>query len=326
MKVRSGETPGSRVVKPPCVAERWGAKRGGATGRSAASSEGCGVVIVHRLRAAKEEPSPSVQGEGHGTHPRTWSGCGRTSRRNRAWNGQKVVLGTGETLSAPSLRGAGVRRPISGSTAKWSAAERESKGAVVVTMGGTTQPARSEGPLIHRCTRRKGGTLMSADRTARSVSHAEGVDKVRALQRVLYRSATQDPTRRFHALHDSVSIADIDAGGVEGQRVFLEQLATELRAGNYRPPPLRRPRSSSSPSSRPTLGLRDRNVSLLWLRSAFVVVPGTPRGPGGARRAHLRREPGVGVCRHHRRLHRSSWHAVLKPDATAPPRAGPVAA
>ena len=43
---------------------------------------------------------------------------------------------------------------------------------------------------------------MSAELSAKSVSHAEGVDKVRALQRVLYRSAKQDPTRRFHALYD----------------------------------------------------------------------------------------------------------------------------
>ena len=43
-------------------------------------------------------------------------------------------------------------------------------------------------------------TLMSADVSARSVSHASGVDRVRALQRVLYRCAKQDQDRRFHAL------------------------------------------------------------------------------------------------------------------------------
>ena len=96
---------------------------------------------------------------------------------------------------------------------------------------------------------------MSAERSARSVSHAEGVDKVRALQRVLYRSAKHDPTRRFHALYDKVARSDIlweawvdvatnggapgvdgvsiDAigdGGVEGVRAFLDGLAVELRA------------------------------------------------------------------------------------------------
>jgi hypothetical protein len=36
-------------------------------------------------------------------------------------------------------------------------AERESERAVVVLIGGTTQPARSEGPALHRCTRRMRG-------------------------------------------------------------------------------------------------------------------------------------------------------------------------
>src|SRR5271170_4466238 len=106
---------------------------------------------------------------------------------------------------------------------------------------------------------------MSAERSARSVSRAGGVDKVRALQRVLYRSAKQDRERRFHALYDklarsdvmwrawsdvaanrgapgvdAVSIAAIEAGGVEAVRVFLEGLAAELREGRYRPQPLRR--------------------------------------------------------------------------------------
>ena len=91
---------------------------------------------------------------------------------------------------------------------------------------------------------------MSADVSARSVSHAEGLDPVRALQRVLYRSAKQDRTRRFHALYDKVArsdvmwgawvdvatnqgapgvdgvtIADIADGGVESVRAFLDELA-----------------------------------------------------------------------------------------------------
>jgi len=50
---------------------------------------------------------------------------------------------------------------------------------------------------------------MSADKSARSVSHAEGVDRVRALQRVLYRSAKQDPKRRFHALYGKLARSDV---------------------------------------------------------------------------------------------------------------------
>jgi RNA-directed DNA polymerase len=103
--------------------------------------------------------------------------------------------------------------------------------------------------------------LMSAE-SARSVSRAKGVDRVRALQRVLYRCAKQDRDRRFHALHDKVARSDVlwkawgevranrGAAGVDGVSIddivrsgvgdFLDELAKKLRAGTYRPRPLRR--------------------------------------------------------------------------------------
>src|ERR1700694_4068039 len=119
---------------------------------------------------------------------------------------------------------------------------------------GLDQPATPEG--------RQGG---SAGLSARSISRAEGVDAFQALQRVLYRSAKQDPERRFHALYDKltrrdvmwrawvdvatnqgapgvdgVTIASIEDGGVEAVRAFLDQLAAELEAETYRPKALRR--------------------------------------------------------------------------------------
>ena len=102
---------------------------------------------------------------------------------------------------------------------------------------------------------------MSAE-SARSVSRAKGVDRVRALQRVLYRCAKQDRDRRFHALYDKVARSDVlwkawgevranrGAAGVDGVTIddvigsgvgdFLDELAKKLRAGTYRPRPLRR--------------------------------------------------------------------------------------
>lgn len=64
----------------------------------------------------------------------------------------EVVLGTGETLLGPALRGREQRLSITGQPGKGQAAERESEGVVVVTTAGTTQPGPSEGPLLHRCT------------------------------------------------------------------------------------------------------------------------------------------------------------------------------
>ena len=98
--------------------------------------------------------------------------------------------------------------------------------------------------------------------SARSVSHTTGVDRVRALQRVLYRCAKQDRDRRFHALYDKVARSDVlwkawgevranrGAPGVDGIAIgdvvasgvdeFLDELAARLRTGTYRPRPLRR--------------------------------------------------------------------------------------
>jgi retron-type reverse transcriptase len=111
----------------------------------------------------------------------------------------------------------------------------------------------------------KGPERASAPLRARAISEAEGVDAFQALQRVLYRSAKQDPQRRFHALYDKltrrdvmwrawvnvatnrgapgvdgVTIASIKDGGSEAVRAFLDELAAEIEAETYRPKPLRR--------------------------------------------------------------------------------------
>jgi RNA-directed DNA polymerase len=91
-------------------------------------------------------------------------------------------------------------------------------------------------------------------------------DKVRALQRKLYRAAKRSRGRRFHALHDKVHRRDVlerafevvarnkRAAGSDGQTIeeirragvvgFLAALEAELREGTYRPLPVRRVRDS----------------------------------------------------------------------------------
>ena len=103
---------------------------------------------------------------------------------------------------------------------------------------------------------------MSARMRARSTAGADGLDASRALQRVLYRSAKQQPHRRFHALVDKVARGDIlwwawdevranrGAPGADGVTIaqveasgvaaFLQDLAAALRTRAYRPAPLRR--------------------------------------------------------------------------------------
>ena len=110
-----------------------------------------------------------------------------------------------------------------------------------------------------------GSPAESAGSSARAIRRADGLTALQALQRVLYRCAKQDPTCRFHALYDKltrsdvmwqawcdvaanrgapgvdgITIESIVAGGVDGVRVFLGELADRIRSGGYRPAPLRR--------------------------------------------------------------------------------------
>ena len=122
-------------------------------------------------------------------------------------------------------------------------------------------------------------------------------DSVRALQRKLYGKAKSEPHYRFYLLYDKlfradllghawavvranggaagvdgVTIAAVEAGGVEG---FLGRLAEELRTHTYRPDPVRRvfiPKRSRGkrPLGIPTV--RDRVVqtaALLVLEPIF---------------------------------------------------------
>src|SRR5881227_2870904 len=111
-------------------------------------------------------------------------------------------------------------------------------------------------------------------------------DKVRELQRTLYRAAKADPGRRFHALYDKVYRRDVlerawelvrankGAAGIDRQTIadveqygvakLLDELAADLKDGSYRPWPARRvfiPKPGSSerrPLSIPRV--RDRIV------------------------------------------------------------------
>src|ERR1041385_4367753 len=88
------------------------------------------------------------------------------------------------------------------------------------------------------------------------------VDKVRELQRKLWVCAKRSKTRRFHALYDRIYRSDVlweawrrvrsngGAAGVDqatlrsieeqGVGQFLEAIQADLKAGDYRPSPVRR--------------------------------------------------------------------------------------
>ena len=112
-------------------------------------------------------------------------------------------------------------------------------------------------------------------------------DKVRELQRTLYRAAKADPGRRFHALYDKVHRRDVlerawrlvrankGAAGIDRQTIadveeygvakLLDELAADLKDGSYRPLPARRvfiPKPGRPDEQRPLSipSVRDRVV------------------------------------------------------------------
>jgi RNA-directed DNA polymerase len=113
------------------------------------------------------------------------------------------------------------------------------------------------------------------------------VDKVRELQRKLWMCAKQSKTRRFHALYDRIYRSDVlweawrrvrsngGAAGVDqatlrsieeqGVAQFLEGIQADLRAGEYRPSPVRRQYIPKADGKQRPLGIptvRDRVVQM----------------------------------------------------------------
>jgi group II intron reverse transcriptase/maturase len=120
-------------------------------------------------------------------------------------------------------------------------------------------------------------------------------DKVRELQRSLYRAAKKDSKRRFHALYDRIARSDvlreawervkqnhgasgidgetlsmIEAGGVEG---FLSEVRDELEEKRYRPRPVRRVYIPKSDGKRRPLGIPTVKDRVVQMAAKLVLEP-----------------------------------------------------
>jgi len=194
---------------------------------------------------------------------------------------QGEALNTRDPSAQPPSRQRATYKP----KAKSSAVQRESEGIVVASMAAKKNAAGAKGPCGSdgaEAATREG--MVGSSRP----NHPEGrkpIDKVRRLQRRLWKAAKQHPTRRFHALYDricrrdvlqeawrrvkrnkgvagvdAVTLAAIEADGVER---FLGSIEQELRGGRYRPKAVLRRYIPKADGNKRPLGIptvRDRVV------------------------------------------------------------------
>jgi len=121
------------------------------------------------------------------------------------------------------------------------------------------------------------------------------VDKVRELQRKLYVCAKQSKTRRFHALYDRIyrsdvlwkawhrvssnqgaaGVDEVTLGSIEEQGVtqFLEGIQADLKAGRYRPLPVRRRYIDKGDGKQRPLGIPTVRDRVVQMAAKIIIEP-----------------------------------------------------
>src|SRR5579862_2013076 len=121
------------------------------------------------------------------------------------------------------------------------------------------------------------------------------VDKVRELQRKLWVCAKQSKTRRFHALYDRIYRSDVlwkawsrvrsngGAAGVDettlrsieeqGVTQFLEGIQADLKAGQYRPSPVKRRYIPKADGKQRPLGIQTVRERVVQMAAKIIIEP-----------------------------------------------------
>jgi len=120
-------------------------------------------------------------------------------------------------------------------------------------------------------------------------------EKVRQLQRKLYVCAKQSRTRRFHALYDRIYRSDVleeawrrvrsnrGAAGIDAETVqaieqrgadeFLAEITADLRAGRYRPSPVKRRYIPKADGKQRPLGIPTVRDRVVQMAAKIVIEP-----------------------------------------------------
>ena len=128
-----------------------------------------------------------------------------------------------------------------------------------------------------------------------SASSNDPEDKVRELQRTLWRAAKQQRGRRFHALYDRIFRGDVleeawtrvranrGAAGVDGETIaaieqrgvegFLHEIQADLKAGRYRPAPEERRYIPKADGQRRPLGIPTVRDRVIQMATKLVIEP-----------------------------------------------------
>jgi RNA-directed DNA polymerase len=119
--------------------------------------------------------------------------------------------------------------------------------------------------------------------------------KVRELQRTLWRCAKRSQSRRFHALYDRICRGDVlreawrrvqanrGAAGIDGESIaaiaesgveaWIATISAELRAGVYRPSPVRRRYIPKSDGGQRPLGISTVRDRVVQMATKLIIEP-----------------------------------------------------
>src|SRR5712691_8193861 len=209
--------------------------------------------------------------------------------------GAARVHGAERNTRGPSARPSSRQRGSYKPTAKASAAQRASEGTEVVRRPATNNAGGAKGPCggnVGRASTREG---MTGSTGSNHPDGRESLDKVRQLQRRLWRAAKRQPGRRFHALLDRIYRRDVlweawkrvkknrGAAGVDamtlaaveqlGVEAFLEDLGARLRAGTYRPSAVRRRYIPKADGRQRPLGIPTVRDRVAQMAATLVLEP-----------------------------------------------------